>query len=155
MMYNNISGVLRLSSLFWLWVCGHSNLSVQLSGWGVTKAFLRSVGLPATRRLALGGQIVGLHGFCRRLQSLHLIKISAKEGLTAFLGVPKNGFSLLANSGKTGLFVIEKGKWCSNYLWRCISGGSPEKWAFWQKLVRVSTEVDDMLTDWLWLAVWF
>lgn len=76
-------------------------------------AFLGSVGLPATRRLAFRGQIVGLHVFCRRLQSLHLIKISAKEGLTAFLVVPKDGFSLLANSGKTGITVIERGKcWC-------------------------------------------
>ena len=35
-------------------------------------------------------------------------KISAKEGLTASLGVNKDGFSLLANSGKTGMFVIEE-----------------------------------------------
>lgn len=51
-------------------------------------------------------------------------KFQAKEGLTAFLGVNKDGFSSLAKSGKTGIFVIEKGK-----RWPSVGGAPTEQLA--------------------------
>ena len=53
---------------------------------------------------------MNLYGFYRRLTSLCRIKISAKEGLTAFLRVPKDGLRLVAKEGETGIIVIENGE---------------------------------------------